>query len=307
MRLGAFLVTGLIVACAAPAQASSSRPAPIEADVLVQEGVTAAFVHAGPASIGAALDAARLAGVEPAQRYDEIGVFHALGTAESFESLALSPAIEWIEANQALRLSTDSSHAATRSEDVYRGAVDATPYDGTGVGVAVVDTGVDGTLPALQEPLGRGDNFKIVCPVPGAVVRLATVSFQGCPTQTVTVPMEDSDTIALGGHGTHVAGIIAGAETEVVPSDTAREPFTVHGAAPGAALYGIGAGAALSVDNAMDGLQWVLDNHDQVSPAIRVVNNSWGTAYEDYTDPDDPDQPGLFIEDGYRLHRALWK
>ena len=306
MLVRALSITALICALAAPAGASPGGRAPIEPLVLDVKGPTSAFVHAAPGHLDAALEAAELAEVDPAQRYPEIEVFVAIGEADGFRALALSPAIEWIEADRPMHLFTDSSHVATRSEDLYRGA-DGTPYDGTGVGVAVVDTGIDGTIPALQAPISRGDNFKILCPVPGAAVRLATVSFMGCPTPTVAVPMEDSDTIALGGHGTHVAGIIAGGETEVVPTDTARPPMTVHGAAPGAALYGIGAGAALSVDNAMDGLQWVLDNHDQVSPAIRVVNNSWGTSYEDYTDPEDPSQPSQFFEDGYRLHRALWK
>ena len=306
LRVRALILTTMLIAAAAPAGAATRR-APIEPLVLEVPGPTSAFVHAMPGALGAAQRAAVAAGLDPAQSYQEIGVFVALGSGASFRTLALSPAVEWVEANRGLHLFTDSSHAATRSEDLYRGAVAGTSYDGSGVGVAVIDTGVDGTIPALRAPLERGDNFKIVCPIPGAAVRLATTSFQGCPTQTVAVPMDDTDTIALGGHGTHVAGIIAGAETEVVPTDTSRPPVTVHGAAPGSALYGIGAGAALSVDNAMDGLQWVLDNHDRVSPAIRVVNNSWGTAYEEYTDPDDPNQPALFIEDGYRLHRALWK
>ena len=306
MRVRALFVTTLLCALATPAGAAQPGRAPIEPILLDVKGPTSAFVHTAPGRHEAALAAAVRAGLDPAQVYESIGVFVALGTADGFRALANSTSVEWIEANRALHLSTDSSHVATRSEDLYRGA-DGTPFDGTGVGVAVVDTGIDGTIPALQAPVSRGDNFKILCPVPGAAVRLATVSFMGCPTPTVAVPMEDSDTIALGGHGTHVAGIIAGSETEVVPADTARPPMTVHGAAPGAAIYGIGAGAALSVDNAMDGLQWVLDNHDQVSPAIRVVNNSWGTSYEDYTDPDDPSQPSQFFEDGYRLHRALWK
>ena len=296
------LASGVLVA--APAHASD--PAPIEPLVLEGTGPTSAFVHSRSGMWAEAVAAAELAGIDVAQRYEAIDVFNSLGTAEQFRVLARSPAVLWIEANRPLHVTTDGSHRATRSEDLYRGAVGGTPYDGTGVGVAVVDTGVDGTIPALQPALERGTNLKILCPIPGAVVRLATVSTSACPVDTVTVPMEDTDTIALGGHGTHVAGIIAGAETTVVPTDTSQEPVTVHGAAPGAALYSIGAGFALSVDNAMDGLEWVLDNHDVVSPAIRVVNNSWGTAYEDYTDPDDP-QPEFFFEDGYRLHRALWK
>ncbi len=302
LALAACLITGP-VAGAAP----GLDPAPIEPAVLESQGLTSAFVHAHPGALHSAVGAARAAGVTVAQRYEAIQVFHALGTAASFRALALSPAIEWIESNKPIHFFTDSSHAATRSDDVYRGTEAVPGLDGSGVGVAVIDTGVDGTLPALRPALDRGANFKILCPIPGAVIRLATVSMSACPTDTVTVPMEDTDTIAMGGHGTHVAGIIAGAETTVVPTDTSKPPISVRGAAPGAALYGVGAGAALSVDNAMDGLEWVLTNHDVVTPAIEIVNNSWGTGYEDYRDPDDPTQPEFFFEDGYRLHRAMWK
>ena len=284
--------------------ATAGTTAPIEPSILRADGLTSAFIHAHPGRMGEAMAAAESNGIDIAQRYETIDVFVAIGTSERFRSIATSPAVEWIEANRPIYVTTDSSHAATRSEDLYKGEVDGTVYDGSGVGVAVIDTGVDGTIPALQPALGRGTNLKILCPIPGAVVRLATVSTSACPVDTVTVPMEDTDTIALGGHGTHVAGIIAGAETSVTPT-AGGNAFTVHGAAPGAALYSLGAGAALSVDNAMDGLEWVLDNHDLVSPAIKVVNNSWGTGYEDYADPDEG--PEFFFEDGYRLHRALWK
>jgi hypothetical protein len=60
-----------------------------------------------------------------------------------------------------------------------------------------------------------------------------------------------------------------------------------HGAAPGATLYGVGIGTVILVENALDGLKWVLDNHDEVKPAIKVVNNSWGSGYAP-ADEDDP-------------------
>jgi serine protease AprX len=305
--LSSFFATLVLITGLAPvAHADPVTPAPVEASLLDARGVGSAFVHAREGRFDDALSAATTVGLDVAQRYEEIGVFHVLGTPASFRALSLIPAVEAIEANRAVHVFTDSSHVATRSEALYTGAVNATSYDGSGVGVAVIDTGVDGTIPALKPALGRGSNFKILCPIPGAVVRAATLSFSACPVDTVTVEMEDTDTIALGGHGTHVAGIIAGAETCIGNQDPATGcTRAVRGAAPGSALYGIGAGALLSVDNAMDGLEWVLDNHDAVSPAIKIVNNSWGTAYEEYDDPDSG--PEFFFEDGYRIHRAIWK
>jgi hypothetical protein len=148
----------------------------------------------------------------------------------------------------------------------------------------VVDSGVDGTHPDLASNMGG--NVKLVCPaaMPGAT---AATPFEECRTPKTAIPLEDTDTTSAGGHGTHVAGIVAGDGT----ASNAR----FHGAAPGATLYGVSSGTFLTVENALDGLAWVLANHDQVTPAIRVVNNSWGSVYADY----DPDN-GVF-------HKATWK
>lgn len=47
----------------------------------------------------------------------------------------------------------------------------------------------------------------------------------------------------------------------------------------------MGIGTVLLVENALDGVRWVLENHDKVTPRIRVVNNSWGGSYFDPQDP----------------------
>jgi subtilisin family serine protease len=71
------------------------------------------------------------------------------------------------------------------------------------------------------------------------------------------------------GHGTHVAGIVAA-------RDNTRD---VIGVAPAAQLYCVkvldstGSG---SDESLMAGLDWVLANHDLVTPAIRVINMSLG-------------------------------
>ncbi len=113
--------------------------------------------------------------------------------------------------------------------------------DGTGIGVLVADTGIDLDHPDLAanlDPVNKYDAFGGDC--------------------------NDG-----GGHGTHVAGIIAAADNTI----------DVIGVAPRARLY---CGKAL--DNKGSGtdssliavLDWVYSNWNVVSPNIRVVNMSLG-------------------------------
>ena len=204
--------------------------------------------------INAVINAAELAGLQINGVFEQVGVFGATGSPALFNALAATGLVSRVEYNQPLDYFLETSNQATGGQDVLNGAVGGVVYDGTGIGVAVVDSGVDGTHPDFA---GRmGGNVKLV------------------PLTGIAVPVTDSDTISGGGHGTHVAGTVAGTG--------AASNGINHGAAPGATLYGVSGGTAISMHDAVAGLEWVLDNHDQVSPAIRVVNNSWGSAAGDH-------------------------
>lgn len=114
-------------------------------------------------------------------------------------------------------------------------------YTGDGVGVAVMDTGLDFNHNDLK-PLGS-----------------ASFSAFGGSAQ-------DGN-----GHGTHVGGIIAARNNAI----------DVVGVAPNATLYAVkvldnaGNGSDATV---MEGLDWIADNANTVFPPIRVVNMSLGRA-----------------------------
>jgi len=119
--------------------------------------------------------------------------------------------------------------------------IGATPgtlsYTGNGVGVAVVDTGVD---------LSNADL---------AVSNLCFDAYnQGC---------DDQD-----GHGTHVSGIIA-AKNNTIDVVGVAPGATIYAVR----VLGPFGGTDSAV---MAGLQWVLDNADLVNPPIKVVNMSLG-------------------------------
>jgi serine protease AprX len=133
---------------------------------------------------------------------------------------------------------------------------------GKGITVAVLDTGVDFTHPDLA-------------PAMKANVKIAGLGGDPLP---LVVPIEgipNSDTSS--GHGTHVAGDVAGRGT--------ASGGAPKGMAYGAGLVGIGTGEGLSIITALEGFDWMLENREKYG--IRVVNNSYGTGFE----PFDPMQP----------------
>ena len=112
--------------------------------------------------------------------------------------------------------------------------------NGAGIGVAVLDTGID---------LAHSD------------LSVATSGFSA-----IGATCQDGN-----GHGTHVAGTVAARDNGA----------DVVGVAPAAQLYCVkvldnsGSGSDATV---MAGLDWVLNNHDRVVPAIKVINLSLGRA-----------------------------
>ena len=244
-RLNAVLISAIAVAvCAVPAAHAGT----VDREVKTASGTTKALVHvADDSSLASAREAATAAGAQPIGSFTSIRVVAVRGTAEELTELGRSGLATRIEANERLHYFTNTSHIATRGQEVLNGAVTLPGggiIDGSGIGVAVVDTGVDGTHPDLASRMAS--NVKLV------------------PLLGTPVSLPDTDTVSLGGHGTHVAGIVAGTGT------------TYHGAAPGARLHGVGAGTFISMLDAVAGLQWVLDNRNGFANPIRVVNNSWG-------------------------------
>jgi serine protease AprX len=198
--------------------------------------------------------------VELVSVYPRIDVLLAAGDADALRGLAELPGVERLEHDAPIEPYTETSHTATRGAELLDGTVTVGGQivDGSGIGVAVVDTGVDGWHPDLVDRMG--ENVKVV-PSLGLLGGTA-------------IPFPESDTASLGGHGTHVAGIVAG--------DGTASDGRFHGAATGATIHGVSGGTLVSLHSALEALYWVLDNHDTVAPAIRVVNNSWGSSAREY-------------------------
>src|SRR4051812_48408887 len=132
------------------------------------------------------------------------------------------------------------------------GLTGVTVADGRGVDVALVDSGVV-PVGSLAEP--------------GRVVYGPDFS-----SERGDRDLRNLDTF---GHGTHLAGLIAG-----------RDPITgFAGVAPAARLVSLkiaGADGSTDLARVLGALDWVRRNHDRDGYNIRVVNLSLGVVAEDY-------------------------
>jgi serine protease AprX len=128
----------------------------------------------------------------------------------------------------------------------------ATPATGKGVGVAVIDTGIAGSLPDFR------------------------VSSSDPTSRVVASAIVNPDAVKAGdsyGHGTHVAGIIAGNGGNRSSLDPLASKYV--GVAPDANLIDVKVSDELGNATVLDvlyGLQFVVDHKDQLG--IRVVNLS---------------------------------
>lgn len=133
---------------------------------------------------------------------------------------------------------------------------------GTGIGVAVLDTGIDSQHPDLVGKVRR--NVEVASSQGSSVAFVQPV---------ITADVANSDLVY--GHGTAVAGIIGGSG--------AASAGGVRGMARGAHLIGVGAGD-LALVNVLEGLDAILSFAS--TDNIRVVNCSFGV--DGLFDPDDP-------------------
>ncbi len=282
----AVMTVGPATAAATPL-VSVTATAPLSASMaqavatLPEDAPFGAFVHfdgGDPASRAALLTDH---GLQVANDFASVDVTFATGTLGALLGLRGEPAVTYLEADRQLQYFGESATWATRAR-VARTAVGNGPYrdangtvlDGTGIGVAVVDSGVDGLHPDLAGRLAKA--YKVTCPTPGLINTTTGLCFGGAVVVDATAaPFTDN----TGGHGTHVSGIAIG--------DGTASNGTYQGVAPGAKLYSYGVGEAISILFNAEAFDHMITNYATFNPPIKVVNNSYGDAAGTAHDPND--------------------
>ena len=140
--------------------------------------------------------------------------------------------------------------------DTARATYDVT---GRGIGVGIIDSGIDATHPDLAH---TAKNVKLVGPI--------TDTPAG---GYLYVDLPDTDTTS--GHGSHVASTIGGSGAASEGSARVR-----RGVAPGATLVGVGTGEGLSILYALQGFDYLMKPEIRETYNVRVISNSWGTSGE---------------------------
>lgn len=283
--LAGLLVSGMVAAAAVTAApvTAASTPAPLSPSLVEQlasaTGVPMPMMVHG-ATLADAQSAVQATGMATVTTFDRIGVVVALATPAQVQQARTQPGVTYLEGDQPLDLLTATSHQATRGAEAVRTlrGADKQPLDGSGVSVAVIDTGIDPTHPAFA-------GGKVVRNVKSLCLDESSTD-TGC---VLDVPAGvDTDTLSGGGHGTHVSGIAAG--NPVTLSDSTK----VSGAAPGSKIVSLSTGAVVLIIGANASLNWVLENHDAPCgsaagpaecPPIKAVNNSYGPSGGGEFDP----------------------
>jgi serine protease AprX len=207
--LTGLLVSGLIAGGSLAAMPASAEPtlvplSPSLAGQLVSaiSGRIPVMVHG--ATLVDAQRAVAATGMRQITAFRQIGVVVAAATKQQIEAARTQPGVTYLEGDQPISDDAVPTQVSTRSTSLLatRGleaqqtltGANGAALDGSGVSVAIIDSGIDPTHPAFAG---------------GKVVRsLKSVCLDESNTDTnciVDMPRGvDTDTLSLGGHGSHV-------------------------------------------------------------------------------------------------------
>jgi serine protease AprX len=254
---------------AASAAISASLLATLPADPVERAEVIVNFDDAATTT-DAVLAAARSLGVA-VRPFKHLSMFGALATAPQVRALAALPGVTGVFANEREPLLMYESVRTIQADAVHRDL----GVTGKGVGVAIMDSGVNADNPGLEFGRVVVQNVKFT----GDVGKLYCEPADPCLRTGDTYVENLRNTDNSSGHGTHVAGTVAG-------SGAGSPEGRYAGVAPGAHLVGLAVGEGLSIVNIMvlGAADWIIENKAKYN--IQIVNNSWGGTGA--FDPNDP-------------------
>lgn len=208
-----------------------------------------------------------------------------IGTIASWEKVGTFARPEPLEVSQPASNLLTSISEKNSSKFIGADKLNLAGITGKGVKVGVIDTGIDYTH-AMFKGVGTSEAYKAIDPakestgfpsekIVGGVDLVGTHYDSASPDFATRIPHPDLNPLDEGGHGTHVAGTIAGLGDSV---------HSYNGMAPDASLYAIkvfGADGSTSDMVVIAGLEYAVDpNGDgDLRDQLDVVNLSLGSGY----------------------------
>jgi subtilisin family serine protease len=202
--------------------------------------------------------------------------FTAEVTADQLALLSTMTSVQYIEAPRILKPLLDKSVHEIGADSVHEGLVNGTPYNGDGVIVGIIDTGIDwkhldfrqnndttkSRILFIWDQTASGgahpSGFSY-----GAEYTQAQINDELGATPPHVVKEEDTD-----GHGTHVAGIAAG--------DGSSSSSGFIGVAPHADIIVVKAGnGSFGSNNVIDGMAYIVQKAQSLGEPF-VINMSLG-------------------------------
>ena len=256
-RLSFAALAGLVVALV---------PTPSRAAALVD---TFVVTYAGPPSVG---QLGMLGGIS-----DAVHGFSAVPAAVVVAPVAAAPllrelpGVTGVYPNTRYQYLSDLATESTGASRVWQDL----GWTGAGVGIAVIDAGVDGTHPDLcaAAVFCKGTPVK-------TVQNVKVLGRQDVSADPVVYLENQVSTDSTSGHGSHVAGIAAGW------GSAGSDPTKYRGVAYGASIIGYGTGEVVEAVNVLGAFDHAITHRDQYN--IKVINNSWGPGAFTPYDPGDP-------------------
>lgn len=207
-------------------------------------------------------NALRAAGILGGARFRNLPMVIVSATRRQIAAISSQASIRSIYSNKTLEFLTHDTRVVTGQDQVVADNVltqrnGGLPVSGQGVTVAVLDTGIDALHPDLAFGAKVVQNTKVL-----DLMSLSLLSFLY---PVVVEGLVNTDPVM--GHGTFVAGVVAGTG--------AASGGYYGGMAPGAKILGVSCGEA-SLFYVLSGIDYILSN--RVARNIRVVNCSFGVS-----------------------------
>lgn len=199
--------------------------------------------------------------------FEHLPIARVLLNQHEIADLSQEEEVLYIEPNREMKLFNAEGREMTNSDYVQ----DDLGYTGTGVEVAIIDTGTDGLHPDVQDNMAY--NWQVAGTILTGDGLFVSSSPDGIDIETSIINGEAEAGVPVNtdeyGHGTHVYGTIAGSG--------AASDGNYRGMAPDALIHSYSASAGILLVFTVEAYDHIIGQVKSGEADIRLINNSWGS------------------------------